>query len=285
MLLHFPFSNWTLSTLYAASSTLTNLSLEMEIRGDVTWKTFSRCLSLPFLKDFSLGANLFSCGNVAKFMDIEVFLMNHPSIQDLHLYRVQLPPSEETVPRLTFQNLVKFNGHPFYVGWLLKSLKRGETALPNLEYVGMSSDIYSSSSTDTSFDYAQLESALEAIAKSHKNIVLALTFIYRYGIAEWLESHIRKGQGLEGSIFSRLFNISTLVVFDSWTHFTPGMIAIIPDWLQLFPSLRHLRFECESPDNIGQLTDTKFVATVATLCPDLETMVVGGEYTFDLRQI
>ena len=68
------------------------------------------------------------------------------------------------------------------------------------------------------------------------------------------------------------------------------MIGIIPNWLRLFPSLRHLRFECDMLHNIGRLTDTKFVATVAFLCPGLETMVVetvvaDEKHTFDLRQI
>ena len=280
ILLDLPFSNWTLSTLNTASLTLTNLSLEMGIKGDVTWKTFSRCLSLPFLKDFSLGANLFAFGNVAKFMDIEAFLMNHPSIQDLHLYRVELPPSVEAVPRPTFQNLVRFHGHPFYVEWLLRAqrAKRGETALPNLEYLRMSSDT-------GIFDDALFKPAFEAIVKSRKNLTLALTWNYKDGIKDWLFSHIRNGQDRECSIVSGLSNISTLAIFDSCVYFRLSMVNIIPDWLQLFPSLRHLRFECEKSTNIERLTDPTFIATVAILCPDIETMAVGGEHAFDLEQI
>jgi len=271
MLLRFPFSKWTLSTLNAASSTLTKLSLEMKVEGDLTWKTFSRCLSLPILKDFSLGRGCL-------FADIELFLMNHPSIQDLHLYGVQLPPSLETVPRPTFQNLVKFNGHPFYVVWLLKRVKQRETALPNLECLRISLDTYSSR-----LNYTFFEPALEAVAESRKTFALALTFQYRIGIVDWLESHVHKGGGHEGSIVSRLSNIPTLVVGGS--YFSPNMMAIIPDWIQLFPNLRQLKFECKGPISTRQLTDTKFITTIAILCPDLEMIEVNEVHIFDLWQV
>jgi hypothetical protein len=282
MFFHFPFSKWTLSTLNAASSTLRKLSLEITLEASGTWKTFSGSLFLPLLNDFSLSNDPLVPENVAKFVDVEDFLMNHPSIQDLRLYGVQIPPSLEMAPRPTFQNLVKFNGHPNYVVWLLKRVKLDRTALPNLESLTMSSENYS---CGTIFDYTLFEPALGAIAESHRNFALAFTLKHRNGIAEWLESQVRKGQCHEGSIFSRLYNISTLALFDSWCQFPPGVMTIIPDWLQLFPNLRQVSFECNAPVNIERLTDTTFVATVANLCPDLETMVVDREHTFDLRQV
>jgi hypothetical protein len=46
-------------------------------------------LSLPLLKTFSLSNCFFLPVKVAEFVDIEIFLENHPSIQDLYLYGVQ----------------------------------------------------------------------------------------------------------------------------------------------------------------------------------------------------
>ena len=281
MLLRFPFTKWTLSNLNAASSTLTKLSLKMTIEANVTWKTFSRRLSLPLLKTFSLSNHFFVPVKVPEFVDIEIFLENHPSIQDLYLYGVQLPPSSESIPRPTFQNLVKFNGHPSYVVWLLKSAKLDIIALPNLERVGISSENYANSSRLP--NYTHFDPALEAIAESGRNLVLAFTFNCRGGTAFWFESHVLKGQGQGGSIFSRLTNVSTLALYNSW--YTPSMTAVFPEWLRLFPSLRRLRFEKEGVVNVVCLTDPEFVSSVAMLCPGLETMVVNQEPVIDLGRM
>jgi hypothetical protein len=40
-ILRLPFTKWTLSSLNAASSTLTKFSLKMTVEANVTWKTFS----------------------------------------------------------------------------------------------------------------------------------------------------------------------------------------------------------------------------------------------------
>jgi len=234
--------------------------------------------------NISLSATSLLFVSVAEFVDIEGFLTNHPSIQHLHLYGVQLPPSLEAVPRPTFQNLVKFNGHPSYVTWLFNRVKLDKTALPNLESLRLCSQNYKHSA---GFE-CTLEPALEAIAKSRKNIALAFTFNFSddmsriYDIKNWLESHIRKGQGHQGSIFSRLSNISTLAlcnIYDLWKDYTPDKLPIIPSWLQLFPSLRHLTFEQDLYLNgisyPGDLIDTEFAAAVASLCPGLETMIVN----------
>ena len=70
-----------------------------------------------------------------------------------------------------------------------------------------------------SFNYTLFEPALKAIPESRRKFVLAFTFV------DWLESHVRKGQGHDNSIFSRLCNISTLIVIDSWSHFPAGMLT------------------------------------------------------------
>jgi hypothetical protein len=181
MLLRLPFTKWTLSSLKAASSTLTKPSLKMTVEANVTWKTFSQRLSLPLLKMFSPSNHFFVPVKVPEFLDIEIFLENHPSIQYLYLYGVQLPPSSESIPRPTFQNLVKFNGHPSYVVWLLKSAKLDIIALPNLERVGISSENYADSSRLP--DYTHFEPALEAVAESGRHLILAFTFNCRGGIA------------------------------------------------------------------------------------------------------
>ena len=281
MLLRLPFTKWTISSLNAASSTLTKLSLKMTVNANVTWKAFSRRLFLPLLKKFSLTNLSFLPVDVPEFVDIEIFLENHPSIQDLCLYGVHLPASSEAIPRPTFRNLVKFNGHPYYVVWLLKSTKLDITALPNLERVGISSDCYAGSSRLP--DYTLFEPALEAIAGFGKNLDLAFTLNFRGSITFWFESHVLKAQSRGGSIFSQLTNVSTLVIYNAW--YTPSMMAIFPEWLRLFPSLRHLRFERAGVVNVVCLTDTAFVSSVAKLCPSLETMAVNQEPIIDLRRM
>lgn len=59
-------------------------------------------------------------------------------------------------------------------------------------------------------------------------------------------------------------------------------MAIFPEWLRLFPSLRRLRFEKEGVVNAVCLTDAEFVSSVAMLCPGLETMVVNQEPVINL---
>jgi len=246
-----------------------------------TWKKFSQCLSLPLLTDFSLGGS-FYCEKVPEFVDIEVFLMNHPSIRDLHLYAVQLPPYPWTIPRPTFQNLVKFNGHPFYIVWLLQRVELNKTGLPYLERLGMSPD-HEPPCNDSShfwgFRPQHFEPALKAIARLRRNIVLAFTFsddrVYHeaYSAETWLECQLYKGHVPKDTIFFRLSNVSTLVIYISWKlkYRVLRITRIIPSWLQCFPNLRHLVVNASS-----ELEDnTDFCTAVRKLCPYLETMVVN----------
>ena len=283
MLLRFPFTKWAVSSLNAASSTLTKLSLKMTVEANVTWKTFSRRLSLPLLKTFSLSSHTFVRVKVPEFVDIEIFLENHPSIQDLSLYGVQFPPSSEAIPRPAFHNLVRFNAHPSYVAWFFKSAQLNVMALPNLECVSISSENYADGPRLS--DYTHFEPALEAIAEFSRNIDLAFTFNCRGGIGFWFRTHVLEGQGQGSSIFSQLTNISTLTLHDLWGHYTPRMMAIFPEWLRLFPSLRHLRLDTEGVINVMRLTDAEFVSSIAMLCPGLETMVVNQGSIIDLGQI
>ena len=121
MLLHHPFSQWTLLTLNAASSTITKLSLKLTSEASSTWKIFSATLILPLLRTFSFTNDLFIPLDVALFTDLEDFLVNHPRIRNLALYGVEFPPPS-AVPRPSFQHLYTIDAHPFYIIWLMNSL-------------------------------------------------------------------------------------------------------------------------------------------------------------------
>jgi len=181
-----------------------------------------------------------------------------------------------TIPCPTFQNLVKFSGHPFYIAWLLKRVELDKTGLPNLERLGMFSDhepLRDGSGYFWGFQSSHFEPALEAIARLRREIVLAFAIDHGYAtsfysIKYWLESQLCKGQGRGDSIFSRLSNVSTLVIYINGK--CEDILHIIPSWLQLFPSLRHLVVNASS-----EWEGTDLFTAIGMLCPCLETMVVN----------
>ena len=227
-------------------------------------------------------SDFFSPPDIAAFVDVEDFLVNHPQIAHLYLYGVGLPPSSKAIPRPSFQNLITFDAHPLYTIWLMNSLILSPTALPSLQRVVISSENYSHSTGQWDFDYSLFDSGLEAIATFPRSIVLALTFNCRSHIESWLRSHVQAG--VETSAISRLVHTNTLSIYDSWSEYTEAMLAVIPDWLQLFPALKHLKFEREAQVNMTKLVEPQYVATVSLLCQKLETMSVNRE-TFDLQLI
>lgn len=282
MLLQHPFSQWTLLTLNAASATITKLSLKLITEASSTWKFFSAALALPLLREFTFMNDFFSPQDVAAFVDVEDFLVNHPRIAHLYIYGVELPPSSKAVPLPSFQNLISFDAHPLYTIWLMKTLALNPNALPSLQRIVISSENYSHPNGKRDFDYPLFDSGLEAIATFPRSIVLALTFNCKSHIENWLRSHVHAG--VETSVISRLVHTNTLSIYDSWSEYTEGMLAIIPDWLQLFPVLKHLKFEREAQVNMKKLVEPQYVATVSLLCQKLETMSVNRE-TFDLQLI
>ncbi|KIM41265.1 hypothetical protein M413DRAFT_445302 [Hebeloma cylindrosporum] len=275
MLLQHPFSQWTLLTLNAASSTITKLSLKLVMEASPTWNIFSASLALPLLQDFKFMNEFFSPPDVAAFVDVEDFLVNHPRITHLYLYGVGLPPSSKAVPRPSFQNLITFDAHPTYTVWLMNSLISSPAALPSLQRN------YNHRIT-WDFDYSLFDSGLEAIATFPRSVVLALTFNCRSDVESWIRSHVRAG--VEMTAVSRLVHTHTLSIYDSWSEYNAGMVAIIPDWLQLFPALKHLKFEREAQVNVAKLIEPQYVATISLLCQKLETMSVNRE-TFDLELV
>jgi hypothetical protein len=62
------------------------------------------------------------------------------------------------------------------------------------------------------------------------------------------------------------------------------MTAFFSEWLQLFPSLRRLRFETQEGVSVVCLTDTEFLSSVAVLCPGLEMIAVNQEPVIDLKE-
>lgn len=226
--------------------------------------------------------DFFSPPDVAAFVDIEDFLVNHPHIAHLYLYGVELPPSSKAIPRPSFQNLITFDAHPHYTIWLMNSLILSPNVLPSLQRIVISSENYNDSGGRKDFNYSLFDSGLKAVATFPRSIVLALTFNRRSHIESWLRSHIQAGVGK--SAISRLVHTNTLSIYDSWSEYTEAMLAIIPDWLQLFPALKHLKFEREGHVNTTKLVRPQYLATVSLLCQKLETMSVNRE-TFDLQLI
>ena len=278
MLLHHPFSQWTQFTLNTASSTITKLSLQLTEETSSTWKIFSATLSFPFLRDFSF-KNYFIGPDIAAFVDVEDFLVNHPQIGRVYIHGVGLPPSK-SVPRPGFQQLTFFDAHPLYIVWLMNTFILSPNALPALQRVVISADCGYSSRRD--FDYLLFDLALESIAAFPRNIALALTFNSRRHLDDWLRSHICAG--VEQSVISRLEHVNILSIYDGWDEYTEATIACFPDWLQLFPALRHLKFGTASGKNAGNLTEPKFMATISVLCQKLETIEVDQQ-TFDLQLV
>jgi len=279
MLLHHPFSQWTLLTLNAASSTITKLSLKLTSEASSTWKIFSATLSLPLLRIFSFTNEIFIPWDVPLFTDVEDFLINHPGMKNLTLYGVGLPLSTD-VPRPNFQCLYTIDAHPFYIIWLMNSLSSNPNFLPSLQGVTIPSDnyTYSTGHDDTLFD-----SALEAISSFPRNIALTLTFNFKSDFEYWIGSHVQAG--VERSVISRLVHVTRLSIDNkSWYEFSDATIAIIPDWLQLFPALKYLKFEWEVARNKARLTEPQYLATISMLCQKLETMEVNWRM-FDLELV
>ena len=240
MLLHHPFSQWTLLTLNTASSTITKLLLKLTSEASSTWKIFSDALSLPLLRIFSFTNDLFIPSDVALFTDVEDFLVNHPGITNLFLYGVGFPPSS-AVPRPSFKHLDAIDAHPFYIIWLMNSLSSNPNPLSRLQRVIISSDNYTYSTGKPDFDDSLFNSALEAISAFPRHVALTLTFNSKSHIESWIDSHVRAG--VERSVISRLVHVTTFSIDNnSWREFTDATIANIPEWLHLFPALRHLKF-------------------------------------------
>ncbi|KIM41259.1 hypothetical protein M413DRAFT_71736 [Hebeloma cylindrosporum] len=282
MLLHYPFAEWTLSTLNAASSTIAKLSIKLTQEASSAWKTFSSSLSLPFLRIFSLTNDLFIPLDVASFTDVEDFLVNHPGIGNLSLYGVGFPPAC-AVPRASFQHLDTIDAHPFYIIWLMNSLRWSPNALPSLRNITISSDNHSYCTRLPEFDDSLFDSALEALCSFPRDIALTLTFNSKSHIDSWIGSHVRAG--VQHSVIPRLVHVTSLSIDNNnWREFSDATVDIIPDWIALFPALERLKFEWEVAANKKRLTEPQFLATISMLCQKLEMMEVNWK-TFDLRVI
>lgn len=287
MLLQHPFSQWTLSTLNAASSTITKLSLKLITKASSTWKKFSATLTLPLLREFSF-INVFipRDRDVASFVDIESFLVNHPRIVHICLHGVELPPSSKTVPRPSFQNLITFDAHPLYTVWLMNSLILSPTALPSLQRVVLSSKHYGHQDLVSS----RFDSGLKAIAIFPRSIDLTLMFDWGLQFGNWIHSNVLAG--VEKSPISRLVHTDTFSIYCGGTEYTEDVPDNILEWIRLFPALKHLGFNFPALKQFNmvsqairkRLVEPQYVANVSLLCQKLETLSVNWEM-FDLRLI
>lgn len=209
--------------------------------------------------------------------------MNHPQINHLRIYGVELPPPVLSVNATlspTFQHLITIDAHPHYIVWLMNSLGSRPNALLSLQKVVISSESYEDG---PDFEYLLFHSALEAIAAFPRTIALAFTFNSHSHIEDWFHWHILAGN--EKSVLSRLVHVETLSIQNTWfLKYTDTMIAMIPDWLKLFPTLKHFKFEGEAYMNVARLIEPRYVASVAVLCQKLKTMDVDRK-TFDLGSV
>lgn len=286
MLLHHPFSQWTLLTLNVASSTITKLSLKLTSEASSTWKIFSATLFLPLLRNFSLFANELFIPfklDVPLFTDVEDFLINHPRIKNLSLDGVETPPPS-AIPRPSFQHLCTIEVHSFYIIWLMNNLSSSPNFLRSLQRVIVSSDNYAYSTGQPNLDHDTLfDSALQAISSFPRTIALTLTFNSKTYFEYWISSHVRAG--VEQSVISRLVHVTRLSIDNNhWRELTDATIAIIPNWLHLFPALKYLKFEWALARNKARLTEPQYLATIAMLCQKLETVEVNWKM-FDLQLI
>ena len=113
-------------------------------------------------------------------------------------------------------------------------------------------------------------------------IALTLTFNSKSYFEHWIGSNVRAG---EQSVISRLIHVTRLSIDNNyWRELTDDTIAIIPDWLQLFPALKYLKFEWEMARNKARLTEPQYLATISMLCQTLETMKVNWKM-YDLQLI
>jgi len=254
--------------LNSGASTITTLSMKLlaDFPQD-TWKRFLNSVTLFQLSDFEIIFELVLPLYRVSFADVHSFLGNHPSIEVLHLYGVDIPwpPPLLTIPVLP--RLKSIIAHPFYVVWILNGLLSDEKASPTLTDIGISSEYQSTAA----FDYALFDDALERVAVfPTAKIKLTLRFAStdQNAITKWFEDHVSKmHDASKSSIISRLNNVTSLVISSfGYVCYDQMLIEVLPDWLGMFPNVTAIEFADQSLDNVRKLARKEFVMKVAVAC-------------------
>ncbi|KAJ3517741.1 hypothetical protein NLJ89_g298 [Agrocybe chaxingu] len=269
-----PFLPRTLSTLRRSSSTLTRLSVDLNTVSTASWKFFLRSLLLQALLDLSLVKSSHNSDNCRlEFVDLSFFLSRHPSIVYLELAGAVPAKSSSKPPKLP--HLASVKAQVSYLTWILG--KRDQESFPRLHRVGTSLH------NDNAADYPPFDKVFESIRLLRNPITLRLQ-LGNYRLGEWFLSHQRAGQ--TESVIPSLACVSCLDLVASYnTHLTADILAILPEWLGLFPKLVNVQFTSFSSDNDqDRLSDPKVIRRIARSCPNILSIVVNYK-PCDLKKI
>ena len=236
------------------------------------WKIFLNSVTLSRLSAFEITSELTEPLKLhgVCFADVHSFLGNHPSIEVLHLYGVDIPKGIWPPPLLTIPILPRLKSiiaHPFYVVWILNGLLLDKEASPTLADIGISSEYRSTAA----FDYALFDDALERVAVfPTAKIKLTLRFAStgQNAMNKWFENHVsKKDDTSKFSIISRLNNVTSLVISSFlYVCYDRNLIEVLPDWLGMFPNVTAIEFADQSQETAHGLGRKEFVMKVGVAC-------------------
>jgi len=261
------------------SSTISEISLNIYGLTSICWKTLLDSITLPKLLDFNITCepSIPLQGIGVFFADMHSFLGRHPSIRTLKLCGAEVPEGVWPPPFLDLPilpQLISITAHPFYVIWIINGLLLDKEASPNLFDITISakwpwSTSYTSYMTD--FDYALFNHALERIATFPRGIDLTLHFGPFDINLNWFEQHIIDAS--PSSVISRLDNVTTLTL-SSFSFFDWMVVAVLPDWLAMFPNLTVIKLREQRFQSLDKLLNNEFVKNVAMACPKVRQLDV-----------
>ncbi|KAJ3502473.1 hypothetical protein NLJ89_g8872 [Agrocybe chaxingu] len=259
----------TLSMLRRSSWTLTTLTVYLDIVPTSFLKSFLRSLRLPALLDLTLVKNSRDSDDCRlAFVDLSFFLSRHASIARLKLGGAAPAKTSTEPPKLP--HLIAVAAQASYLTWILGA--RDQESFPRLQRVG---------SLGTSFfhhyneaaNYPPFDEVFESIRPLRNPITLTLK-LENYRLEEWFLSHCSAGQA--DSVISSLACVSCLEFVASYTtHLTADILAILPEWLALFPKLVDVQFTFFLPDDQERLCDPKILRRIARSCPNILSIVVN----------
>ena len=246
-------------------SPITNLTLnEVALSADTMSFGKDLCLlKLPSLTILSL--TFFE--NI-QIDDIVTFLCRHHRIVTLRLKgRGVINSRTLTLPKDALPSLTTLETTPRYMQHFLRP--RG--SLPSLRHVSLESDV-----SYTNNGVANAENALACLAR--RDGVSSLLFhLPPHETADfWLTrgSHPRRRRGRR-DVERSLVHIRTLSLHLAAGHsISPRTLSLIPQWLSLFPHLRHVDFRNFSMLRLPTEEEV-FLRAVADACPRMETIHLG----------
>ncbi|KDR76964.1 hypothetical protein GALMADRAFT_155664 [Galerina marginata CBS 339.88] len=266
-----PIYEWTMLTLKVESFNITTLSFRsLEVPKEV-WAEMLGSLTLTHLKKFEICSTVLSIKMGVCFIDINDFLVRHSNITDLHLHTVEFPSSSVPVTPPVLPLLKRFTAHPSYINWILQNSVLESGTFQNLDSVTISAEFNLSK-----FNYNLFDSALQTVSRT-RSTALTLKFISnQWGARRWFMKHV--DLGIENSLLSELKGIVSLIISLSFSvEFHDDAVVVLPTWLHFFPKLEHVGFNGLSQETTSLLKDERFMAELATACPNLKTVTVQSE--------